>query len=420
MSTLLKQLEDTISDCCRCGACMERCPAYSATKYEWDAARGRLILAKDLIRGNRIIDEELEEPIDSCLMCRSCYEHCPSGVDTPKAMQLLRIMRYKEGKMKVPYRLLFENVLTRPNLMSTGVTLMSCAQKVGLDKLGLGLAARLVPEAKAAADLVPELPGKNARKQLLAHNEAVGNKRGQVLYFLGCASNLVYPNVAKSTVRFLQLQGIEVTIPKVSCCGLPPYMYGHSDVAQKLAEANINALDVESVEAVVSDCPTCLAFLQEYPDLFEDGPMKEKALALSAKVKDVPQYILNKGLLEPKNSFDKKITYHQPCHTGRYLNTGKLNEQLLGNLPGVTFIRAENQNDCCGGAGSYCITQPDRSKVILENKLDGIAKTEADILVTNCPACMIQLRSGIKNSNNPKIKSIQIENLMSILETIYE
>lgn len=419
MSALLKELEETISDCCRCGACMERCPAYSATKYEWDAARGRLILAKDLIRGNRVIDQELEEPIDSCLMCRSCYEHCPSGVDTPKAIQLLRIMRYQEGKMKLPYRLLFENVFTHPGLMSMGASIMSSAQNIGLDKWSLGVAARLVPEAKAAARIMPELPSQNARKQLSLHNAAIGPKRGQVLYFLGCATNLVYPEVAKSTVRFLQSQGVEVTIPQVSCCGLPAYMYGHSEVAQKLAKRNMEALEAEKYDAVISDCPSCLAFLQEYVDLFSQSVLKEKALALAEKVKDVPDYVLNLGLLKPKHEFKKTITYHQPCHTGRYLKTGKLNEALLTNIPGVEFRKAENQNDCCGGAGSYCVTQQDRSQVILEKKLAGIANTESDILVTSCPACILQLRSGIRNSNNDRLGNLKVENLMSILEMVY-
>ncbi|HPT70472.1 MAG TPA: (Fe-S)-binding protein [Syntrophomonas sp.] len=419
MSALLDELKETISGCSRCGFCMVRCPSYNATKYEWDAARGRIRLAKDLVEGNRIIDQELKDPIDTCLMCRSCYENCPSGVDTPKAIQLMRIIRYREGKMKPPYRLLFEKVFTHPNLMSFGTSMMSSAQNIGLDKWGLGVAARMIPEAGAVARIIPQLPAKSARKQLPVFNAAVGTKRGKVLYFLGCATNLAYPDAAKSLVKFMQSQGVEVTIPNVSCCGLPAYMYGHIDVAQKLAARNIAAMDVSNYDAVISDCPTCLAFLQEYPDLFAEGESNEKAQALSAKVKDVPEYILNLGLLEPKHEFNKTITYHQPCHTGRYLKTGSQNEQLIKSLPGIQFIPAENQNDCCGGAGSYCVTQPDRSQKILTRKLQGIAKTNADILVTNCPACIIQLRSGINNSEDPQVKKIQVLNLMNLLASVY-
>lgn len=419
MPALLKELEETISGCSRCGFCLAQCPSYGATKYEWDAARGRLRLARDFVEGHRPIDAELEDPLDTCLMCRSCYENCPSGVDTPKAMQLMRIIRYQEGNMKWPYRFLFEKVFSHPGLMSFGSSMMSGAQKVGLDQWGLGVAARMIPEAGAAARIIPELPAKNARRRLPVFNPALGTKRGQVLYFLGCATNLANPDIAESTVRTLQAQGVDVTIPGVSCCGLPAYIYGHLDVAKDLAKRNMRVLDLEGFDAVVSDCPTCLAFLHEYPELLGDGELAEKARALSAKVMEIPEYLLNLGILEPKRDYAKTITYHQPCHTSRYLQTGKLNEEFISKLPGIRFVKAENQNDCCGGAGSYCVTQPERSQIILDKKLNGIAKTNAEVLVTNCPACIIQLRSGIAHSPNPDIARMKVVHLMNVMEEIY-
>jgi len=419
MSHLLEELSEVISGCSRCGFCMVQCPAYGATKIEWDAARGRIRLAGELVKGNTVIDKELEDPIDTCLMCRSCYESCPSKVDTPRAIQLIRTIRYQEGKMKLPYRILFEKVFTNPGLMSMGSCLMSGVQATGLDKLGLGMAARFVPEAGAVARVMPRLPGKRARKNLSEHNEALGKKRGKVLYFLGCASDFAFPEVAKSTVRVLQSQGVEVVIPEVSCCGLPAHTYGHLKAAQQLAEKNIEAMKLDDVDAIISDCPTCLAFLQEYPELFSEGSLKKKAEALANKVQDVTEYLLNLELQEPKKRINKTITYHQPCHVGRYLNTGKIAETIMENLPGITFKKAENQSDCCGGAGSYCITQHNRSEKILDKKLNGIAKTNAELLVTNCPACIMQLRAGINNSKIPEIKSMEVVHLMQILEMIY-
>ncbi|MFZ5946095.1 MAG: heterodisulfide reductase-related iron-sulfur binding cluster [Bacillota bacterium] len=43
------------------------------------------------------------------------------------------------------------------------------------------------------------------------------------------------------------------------------------------------------------------------------------------------------------------------------------------------------------------MTQPKCSQKILDKKIAELVKTEAELLVTNCPACIVQLASGLKN-----------------------
>jgi glycolate oxidase iron-sulfur subunit len=51
---------------------------------------------------------------------------------------------------------------------------------------------------------------------------------------------------------------------------------------------------------------------------------------------------------------------------------------------------------CCGAAGSYNIMHYEQSMKILERKLNHLEKTEAEILATSCPSCMIQLSYGMR------------------------
>lgn len=422
MKTQYKELDDLakiISACSRCGFCMVECPAYGVTKIEWDAARGRNKMAKELLNSNVNLDKDLEEPIDSCLMCRSCYENCPSKVDTPKAVQLMRTIRYKEGKMKLPYRILFERVFTNPGLMRRGAMMLSGVQKTGLDKLGLGIAARFIPIAKAAQKVMPQLPFKSARTVLPKINKPKIKQKGKVLYFIGCASDYAFSEVCIATVNVLQNHGIEVVIPEVSCCGLPAHTYGHIDAARKLAETNIEILNKYEADAIISDCPTCLAFLKDYPELFSSGKIRNEAVMIADKIKDIAEYLLELDWEKPKKRINKIITYHRPCHVGRFLNTGKDVEKIIESLPGIDFRKAPNQDDCCGGAGSYCITQYERSEQILEKKMTGLASTKAQFIVTNCPACIMQLSSGIKSSPDPKTKNLKVVHLMQLLDMYY-
>ncbi len=51
---------------------------------------------------------------------------------------------------------------------------------------------------------------------------------------------------------------------------------------------------------------------------------------------------------------------------------------------------------CCGSAGVYSLTQPEMSLDLLENKLDDIVGTSADVIATSNPGCMAQLEVGVR------------------------
>jgi len=416
MSELVAELAEIIKKCSRCGYCMAECPAYGATKIEWDVARGRNWLASELVNGTINLDDDLDEPIDTCLRCGRCSENCPSKVDTPKAVQLIRTIRYRAGRMKLPYRMLFEQIMPYPKRMAMGSHFMSIVQSVTPDGwLNNGIVARCCPPVQS----MPKLPKKRARNIVSVNNKAVGAKRGKVLYFMGCSTDLVFPEVAEATVNLLTSQGIDVIIPDVSCCGLPAYSYGHIDGALRLAARNLESLNFNEVDAVVSDCPTCVSFLNEYKDLPLDASLKEKASALFNKVQNLPDYLLSVGLLAPKQAVKKVVTYHQPCHFARSLGAANSVEKILKNLPGVEFRKAENQNTCCGGAGSYCFSQVGRSQKILINKMEGIVKTNSDTLVTNCPGCMMQLQTGLRQLEASHSQPIHLTNFANLLSSIY-
>ena len=57
---------------------------------------------------------------------------------------------------------------------------------------------------------------------------------------------------------------------------------------------------------------------------------------------------------------------------------------------------------CCGMAGTFSINFYDLSRKIAEKKTDSIDSTGADIVVTDCPGCQIQLIDGITRKQMPQ------------------
>ena len=87
------------------------------------------------------------------------------------------------------------------------------------------------------------------------------------------------------------------------------------------------------------------------------------------------------------------MTYHAPCHLCRGLGEREAPRALLRDA-GFDFKPAAEEETCCGFGGTYSGKFPEISSQILTRKLDDFEATGADLLVTECPGCVMQLRGG--------------------------
>jgi glycolate oxidase iron-sulfur subunit len=92
-------------------------------------------------------------------------------------------------------------------------------------------------------------------------------------------------------------------------------------------------------------------------------------------------------------------TYHDPCHASRGQGLTKEPREILNNIEGIEYREMPEADWCCGGAGSYALSHYDLSQRVLDRKMENLKKTDADLLVTSCPACMIQLAYGVRRHN---------------------
>jgi len=74
---------------------------------------------------------------------------------------------------------------------------------------------------------------------------------------------------------------------------------------------------------------------------------------------------------------------------------------LLARVPELEYRELPEADWCCGGAGSYSVAHPDKAWPILERKMENVRRTGANLLVTACPACIMQLRFGAKRYGVP-------------------
>jgi len=393
-----------LKKCVRCGQCRFVCPVFAQEKDEASSPRGRIALIKAMQEGKYHPSQEMVHRMYKCLVCRTCACECPSGVLTDEL--ILDSRAYLDQIMGKPWwkKTVFQGLLTRPILLNCCFGLMHLYQKTGMQSLltKTKLIELLPGDLPQAEKIIPVISGVPARKRLPEFVPAKGKKRGKIAYFLGCASNLFFPDVPLAAVEVLSKMGYEVIISRqLHCCGMPALAYGQEKVAKDLAYTNISVLLAEEVEAVVSDCATCCStFIAEYPRLFPAESLEHiKATRLSQQVMDITGFIADKaGIPANLKEVNKVVTYHDPCHLVNFLKVSRQPRELLRSIPGLSFKEAGNAAQCCGSAGSFSLAHYDLSMKILDKKIAGLAATGADTVATCCPTCIMQLSFGLKKN----------------------
>ena len=398
---LVARVADELDKCNRCGFCQTRCPVYRVTGRESSVARGHLARMRAAASGEIPFDDEIRSSLFECLMCRACTAECPPAIKTDRVVFAARASYLAERQSPLQ-RAIFRTVLGNPPLLRAGARLLGWLKRTGLTSFSKLL--RLLPWLDRGYSEAPAwmpAPSTFLRQRIARRTRAEGAS-GKVTYFVGCAIDYAFPDIGESTLDVLETAGYEVSVASNVCCGLPPYSYGDLESARALARKNIGALQATGHETIVTDCASCSSFLRDYPDLFDkDDPMRAAAEEVAERVKELSQFLGESALSDRLQPVSAVVTYHDPCHLSRYHGITREPRELLRSVPGIEYRELPEADWCCGGAGSYAMSHHELSMQILERKMSNIRATGAQIVVTPCPACIMQLRYGAEKFGVP-------------------
>jgi FAD/FMN-containing dehydrogenase/ferredoxin len=83
-----EDLERIANECAMCGACVSVCPAYLIVRDERVTARGKLMTATALARGERLSKEHSDRTF-LCMRCKACEQVCQSKLELVNAYDVL-------------------------------------------------------------------------------------------------------------------------------------------------------------------------------------------------------------------------------------------------------------------------------------------------------------------------------------------
>lgn len=391
--------EKTLQNCGKCGICLNACPVYKLLKEEQASPRAKLQLIKAHDLHTLASSPFLKDLIHKCLVCGSCSAACPSGIDHySKFMEMRQKMVEAHGETPAIKSLIY--LLAREYRTRFGAGLARTGQKL--------MPAGLAEKFKLGNIPLKNFPEFNAVPFRKAHDEIIsptGIPLGRVIYFTGCATHYLYGDTGSATIGILKHMGYEVVIPKSQvCCSIPLLFHGAKKAAMKNIKANIKALADIEAEAILVDCSTCgEALKNEYPRLFEAGGNHlSDARNISSRVTDILSFMdLHFDLLEFDPAVTEKIsvTYHAPCHTRNTFQSHLIAEKLLQRLPGVTYHRAPDFDQCCGGGGTFFYEYPEVSKKMVDKKIESAKAMQATHWITDCPVCRMNLAGNMDESD---------------------
>lgn len=400
---MLAKLDQLTTGCMRCGNCKAVCPVLRELGAESLSPRARVRLVRGLVSREVELTPRYREIIGKCLNCRACADECPSGILPNEVVLNARGHLVDEKGLPLIKRAIFRHAMRARRIFPAGAKLIGLAQR-----------ASFIGESWSPARLVLPLMGMKLDKQIpyfalrpfLERTPEVveaPNHKYRVAYFVGCAGNLIFPEIGEAVVGLLNHHGVEVVIPKSQmCCGTPIFNSGDFAGAAYFARQNLRAFEDLRVDAIITACGSCgLTWRQEWRELLGiDVPE-----SISSRVYDIAEFLtdcLEVSALDAVTEQNLRLTYHDPCHLVRGMRVGAQPRKLLSSLPGVELVEMSEADKCCGGGGAFSLYHPDLSRAIGSRKAECMVKTEADVIATGCPSCIMQLDEMLHVARSPR------------------
>ena len=394
-----------LKDCVHCGLCLPSCPTYLTTGVEMSSPRGRIAMVRALGEGRGGFSPEFVKHLDQCLGCLACQAACPSGVVYGRALEETREVierTYERPPADRGMRWLSLHTFPYPQRLRWLLHGLFWYQRFGLSQLVrktkiLSLLSQRLAQMEA---LLPPVPRPGEWRPMPEVTPAIGIRMGRVALLTGCAQRFLLPALNRATVRVLAAGGYEVFTPtRQGCCGALHLHAGNASEGRRLAKELIATFERGHVDFAVANAAGCGATMKEYGRLLaEDAGWRDRAVAFSAKVRDVSEIVAGIPWNGRLRAIPVSVTYHEACHLAHAQGIRAEPRSVLRQIPGIRLVELAESDVCCGSAGIYNLLQPEMARQLLARKLERIREADTDFVTAGNIGCLLQIQLGLRQA----------------------
>lgn len=226
--------------------------------------------------------------------------------------------------------------------------------------------------------------------------------RRRATLFATCIVDQLYPSIGQAAVALLEGQGVSVGVPRgLTCCGQMAFNAGFRDEAYAVAGRTIEVL--RGGGDVVLPSGSCAAMIRHlYQELFRGTPYAGPADELAGRTYELSEYLVDVlGARDVGAHYSGKLAYHDACHGMRFLGLGSQARVLLDGVRDAEVVPLPGCDQCCGFGGLFALKQRAISEAMLARKLEGVAASAANLIVTGDASCMTQIAGGLSRKGSP-------------------
>lgn len=228
----------------------------------------------------------------------------------------------------------------------------------------------------------------------------------KVQLLVTCLVDALKPGVGRATLSVLEGQGCQVEYPESqSCCGQPAFNVGLVDQAREMAAHTLDLLDETEGTIVVPSGSCAEMIVHHFVELFSGTEREDQARRVAARTRELTQFLIDDlGADIHAACGGCLIAYHHSCHGLRGLGLDHQADRLIA---GDSRSVLDGDKVCCGFGGLFSVEMPAVSAAIMEEKLDNIEKSGADVLSGGDVSCLLHLEGGLRRrGSNIEVKHI--------------
>jgi fumarate reductase (CoM/CoB) subunit B len=213
------------------------------------------------------------------------------------------------------------------------------------------------------------------RQRFHASETLPAQREARIVFFPGCALITFTPELSLAAFEYLTRR-----FPGIGwlsgCCFDPLDKLGLTERFETATQKFRDALLDRGVEQIVTACPTChYRLLRIVPEV--------SIVSIYQLLADEHRYAVRPAV---------QLALHDACPDRFNQALGKAVRTLIGSQLAV-MKHADKRTLCCGAGGDVVFFNPELAQTMSERRRAEAEASGADVLVTYCTTCAIQLAS---------------------------